>query len=354
MELIFTPKERLYRFFWDSRTQKWDRPDLDRAVLKELSERSTWNGLFRIGRFVLILAACAAATVWISRTYSWWMAIPALYLYYFFYGFWVAIGHELQHKIVFASSFDRASEVIYFLVQTLMWHSPRYARVSHRLHHRYTMVRGIDPETPWPEAISARYVRNLLLDLFSKILVVGAPVVLARNVYAQISRAVGRKDKMMEEHCTPDDLRAIRIESAAILLLHTGVAAFAIATHRWELILFITIAWQIGSAIESLWHLTEHVGRLQDVKDQRLCTRSIRVGPLVRMLYWGLDDHVDHHIFPAIPSRNLPKLHALLGKDLPKPRNIVGCWREIYAIAREKDRNPTHEYVPFPLPDEPA
>lgn len=69
------------------------------------------------------------------------------------------------------------------------------------------------------------------------------------------------------------------------------------------------------------------------------------------MLYWGLDDHVDHHIYPAIPSRNLPKLHALIGKDLPEPRNIIGCWREIYAIAREKDQNPTHEYVPFPLPD---
>jgi fatty acid desaturase len=341
----------LHQFEWDSQTQQWDRPVLDRATIKELSERSTWNGLFRVGRFVLILTACAATTVWLSRSGAWWMAIPALYLYYFFYGFWVAIGHELQHKIVFASPFDRASAVIYFIVQTLMWNSPRYARVSHRLHHRYTMVRGIDPETPWPEVISARFVRNLLLGLFAKILVVGALIDLGRNVYAQILRAIGRKDRMMREHCTPDDLRAIQLESAAILLIHTSIAAFAFAFGRWEPIAFITLAWQIGSPIEGLWHLTEHIGRLQDVRDQRLCTRSIRVGPLIHMLYWGLDDHVDHHIYPAIPSRNLPKLHALIGKDLPEPRNIIGCWREIYAIAREKDRNPTHEYVPFPLPD---
>jgi fatty acid desaturase len=351
MNLTFSPRERLASFEWDTRTQKWERPELDRAMLKELSERSTGSSLFRIGRFVLFLAASAAATVWIQRNGAWWMALPALYVYYFFYGFWVAIGHELQHKIVFSSALDRLSEIFFFFVQTLMWHSPRYARVSHRLHHRYTMVRGIDPETPWPEVISYRYVRNTLLSLVAKILVVGALVDLGRNVYAQILRAIGRKDRMMREHCTPADLLAIRIESAAILFLHAGIAALAIVFRRWEPIVFLTLAWQIGSPIESLWHLTEHIGRLQNVKDQRLCTRSIRVGPLVRMLYWGLDDHVDHHLFPAIPSRNLPKLHALLRTDLPEPRSVVGCWREMLAIGREKDRNPTHEYVPFPLPD---
>lgn len=354
MNLTFTPRDRLYRFEWDSRTQKWDRPELDRTALKALSERSTWNGLYRVGRFVLILAACAAATVWFSRNGNWALAVAALYLYYFFYGFWVAIGHELQHKIVFASSFDRGSEILFFIVQTLMWHSPRYARVSHRLHHRYTMVRGTDPETPWPEVISTRFVRNLLLGLLAKILVVGAVVDLGRNVAAQIRRAAGRKDKMMQDHCTPEDLRAIRIESAAILLLHAAIAALAVAYRRWEPIAFLTIAWQIGSPIESLWHLTEHIGRMRNVNDQRLSTRSIRVGPLVRMLYWGLDDHVDHHIFPAIPSRNLPKLHALIGKDLPEPRGLLDCWREIYAIAREKDRNPNHEYAPIPVTEPPA
>lgn len=55
MNITFTPRERLHQFEWDSQTQQWDRPVLDRATIKELSERSTWNGLFRVGRFVLIL-----------------------------------------------------------------------------------------------------------------------------------------------------------------------------------------------------------------------------------------------------------------------------------------------------------
>jgi fatty acid desaturase len=170
-------------------------------------------------------------------------------------------------------------------------------------------------------------------------------------VYAQLVRIAGRKDAMMRDHCTPGDLVAIRIESLAILLLHAAVLVAAVLTRRWEWIALITLAWQIGSPIESLWHSTEHIGRLYNMKDQRLCTRSIRVSPFIHLLYWGLDDHVDHHLFPAVPSRNLPQLHRLLRKDLPEPRGMIGCWAEIFAIAREKERNPLNEYVPMALPD---
>jgi len=65
------------------------------------------------------------------------------------------------------------------------------------------------------------------------------------------------------------------------------------------------------------------------------------------LIYWGLDDHVDHHIFPAVPSRNLPRLHRLLHADLPEPLGLLACWREMFEIAREKDHRPENEYVPM-------
>ena len=86
-----------------------------------------------------------------------------------------------------------------------------------------------------------------------------------------------------------------------------------------------------------------------NVNDQRLCTRSVRVGPLVHLIYWGLDDHVDHHQFPAVPSRNLPKLHKILKKDLAEPKSMIACWREMFAIACEKDHHPESEYIPIAL-----
>lgn len=348
MELTFTPRAELSDYEWDSQLKQWKRPDIDREVLKRLSERSTLNGLWRVGLFVLFLAASATATLLVSH-YSLLWAIPVLYVYFFFYGFWVAIAHELQHKVVFAKSFDWFSEILFFFVQVLMWNSPRYARVSHRLHHRYTMVRGIDFETAWPEVFTSAWLKKFFRGVILKILVVGAVADLIRAVRQQIQRALGQKDEMMRDHCSPADIVAIRIESAAILLIHVAVVAAAIGFRRWEPIALFTLAWHIGGPIESLWHLTEHIGRLYNVNDQRLCTRSVRVSPFVKLLYWGLDDHVDHHIFPVVPSRNLPELHRILRKDLAEPRSMVDCWAEMFAVSREKDRNPDHEYVPVAL-----
>ena len=55
--------------------------------------------------------------------------------------------------------------------------------------------------------------------------------------------------------------------------------------------------------------------------------------------------NVDHHLFPVVPSRNLPKLHKLLERELVEPRGMIACWKEMFAIAREKDVRPENEYV---------
>ena len=347
-ELDFTPRAELTNQEWDPERKEWKRPKLDREVLRRLAKRSNLNGLLRVGIFVVFLVAAATAAIYVRRL-NLLAAVPVLYVYFFFYGFWVAIGHELQHKTVFAGSFDWFSEILFFLVQTLMWNSPRYARISHRLHHRYTMVRGIDPETSWPAVITSPWLRRFLAGLILKILVVGAAIDLVRAVTLQVRRIAGVKDHMMRDHCSDRDIVAIRIESLGILLIHLSVIAGAVLLRRWELIVLFTVAWQIGSPIEGLWHFTEHIGRLYDVNDHRLCTRSVRVNPFIKLIFWGLDDHVDHHYFPIVPSRNLPELHRILREDLPEPKGMIGCWVEMFAIAREKDRHPDHEYVPIEM-----
>ena len=340
----FAARVDMAEYEWDNQRKDWKRPKVDREVLKALSERSTLNGLARIAYFVLLLAARAVATVYVSRI-NLWLAIPVLYLYYFFYGFWVAIVHELQHKTVFSERAEWLNEVFLYFVQTIVWNSPTYARVSHRLHHRYTMVRGVDPETDWPEVITTRWLRNFLLYLVLRVLVVGALIELVRSVKTQVERAAGRKDRMMRERCSEKEITAIRIESLAILLVHAAVFAVAIVFHAWWLLAFVALAWHIGSPMEILWHATKHIGRPYNVNDHRLNTRSVRVSGFIKMIFWGLDDHVDHHLYPVVPSRNLPKLHRILEKDLPDPGNVFGCWAEMFEISREKDLDPRREFV---------
>ncbi len=331
-----------------TKKKDWIRPDLDRAVLKELTQRSTPNGLLRTAIFLGFLGVIAVATLDLAQFGLGW-AVAGLYLYYFFYGFWVAGAHELQHKTVFGKEADWFSAIFFFLAQVLMWNSPRYARVSHMLHHRYTMIRGQDPETDWPEVITTTWLRGHFFSMISKILVFGALYYLVLDVWKQIKRAAGTKDCLMSEHCTAQDLQVIRWESLGILAFHLAVVLTAIWTGWWACLLFVTMAWQIGSGIEGLWHQTEHIGRPYDVKDHRLNTRSMKVSKFLNLIYWGLDDHVDHHLFPAVPSRNLPRLHQILKRDLAFPKNILDCWAEMYAVSREKDVNPANEYIPEEL-----
>jgi hypothetical protein len=317
----FVSRSELAGAEWDRERKEWRRPPVDGKTLRELSKRSTFDGLIRVVYFMLLLAVTAVATFVVSRR-SLLLAVPILYLYYFCYGFWVAIAHELQHKTVFAAGADWFSEIFFFFVQTIVWNSPTYAQV-----------------------VTTRWLRRLLAGFILRMLFVGAIVTLVHDVKTQIERIAGKRNWMMREHCTDDEVRAIRIESLAILLVHLAVVAVAVVFRRWELLFFVTIAWQIGSAFEVVWHSTEHIGRPYDVNDHRLNTRSIRVSPFVRLMFWGLDDHVDHHLYPIVPSRNLPKLHAILAKDLPAPDHVVGCWREMFAIAREKERDPKREYA---------
>ncbi len=348
MDLPFIPRSELSDFEWDSGKQHWQRLKIEREELTRLSQRSNLHGIVRVAGLAGALTGLALATLAAARIHL-LLAIPVLYLYYFLYGFLVALAHELQHKIVFAKSLDRLSECVYFIVQVLLWNGPRYARISHRLHHRYTMVEGIDPETDWPRVITSKWLKTYLRDLILNILFLGAFRAVFRDARTLLRRAAGKKDRMMQNHCSVRDIRKIRIESGAILAVHVLIVLSAITFQRWWPLFFITLAWQVGSSIEALWHQTEHISRLRDVNDQRLCTRSVKVNPLIRLIYGGLDDHVDHHIFPGVPSRNLPKLHNILYQNLPEPRTMIGCWREMFAIAREKDQHPDHEYVPIDL-----
>lgn len=345
MKLEFTPREHLYDYEWDFKTKIWQRPKLEPGVLKTLNERRNGYSVFRLVTYVLLLSVSAFLTIYLGKI-SLWFAVPFLYFYYFVYGFLTAISHEIRHKTMLTKKYDGIQEVIFFIIQTLMWQSPHYERISHRLHHRYTMVRDNDPETDWPELVTRRWLITFMLKMASRLVFVGAIVYLFIDIYKQIQRAFGAGDKMMKTFCNAKEIKRIRKESAAILLLHTSIVILAVVFEAWVLLLFITIAWQVGQVSASTYFYTEHLSKMYNANDQRLVTRSVKVGPFVKMLYWGLDDHIEHHIFPAVPSCNLPKLHEILKDQQDERISVWACWKEIIQVAFEKETRSDVEYVP--------
>ncbi|MBC7675792.1 MAG: fatty acid desaturase, partial [Rhodoferax sp.] len=67
-------------------------------------------------------------------------------------------------------------------------------------------------------------------------------------------------------------------------------------------------------------------------------------------IYWNMNYHVEHHMFPMVPYHALPRLHALIKDDLPAPNtSILDAYVEVYKSLHEQRRNPAY-YVRKTLP----
>ena len=55
MKLKFAARSDLPDCEWDPQNPRWKRPDIDPEVLKALSQRSTLNGLARVGLMLCLL-----------------------------------------------------------------------------------------------------------------------------------------------------------------------------------------------------------------------------------------------------------------------------------------------------------
>ena len=103
------------------------------------------------------------------------------------------------------------------------------------------------------------------------------------------------------------------------------------------------------ATLNILWGLTQHMGLREDVKDHRLSTRSVRLDPVTSFIYWSMEYHIEHHMFPSVPSYNLPKLHEEIKDQLPKPKGLFGAYREIIPAIVKKSKDPGY-HIPVKLP----
>ena len=64
--------------------------------------------------------------------------------------------------------------------------------------------------------------------------------------------------------------------------------------------------------------------------DYRLNTRTVTMCRLNRFLYWNMNYHVEHHMFPMVPYYRLPELHEEVKADLaPAYPSIWAAYKEI-------------------------
>ena len=90
--------------------------------------------------------------------------------------------------------------------------------------------------------------------------------------------------------------------------------------------------------IYGTWHmvltgLLQHIGLADNVVDHRLNSRTVLMNPFSRFVYWNMNYHVEHHMFPMVPYHALPRLHAVIKDDLPAPNpSMWHAYREVWPV----------------------
>ncbi|MDG1000626.1 MAG: fatty acid desaturase, partial [Pseudomonadales bacterium] len=153
----------------------------------------------------------------------------------------------------------------------------------------------------------------------------------------------------------PSDNTRLRLRYkrwARTLLLGHGLLAFCfIVSGHWFLMVIFTIGTQYCAWLGFLCGLPQHYGMQPNSPDFRYNTRTFTCAWLPAFLYWNMQYHVEHHMYPAVPFFNLPKLREKLAHDLPPaPHGLRATWKEMIEIKRRLAADKGYQFIPV-VPD---
>jgi fatty acid desaturase len=306
--------------------EEWFFPTLARSELRALSKRSNWHGLMHV--FIwLLLCLCSGALV-IATVRTWWV-VPAIVLYGVILSFSYAASHECSHGTAFRTRW--LNEVVFWITSVIFMEEAVYRRYAHADHHTYTWFNDSDPQKPYGIPLSGwEYIKETFLLTFYP------------DAFRRLARhSLGRFDLKEQRFLPSPERRRVRLDSLLMLSLYgLLLAAGIVFTSPWPFVLYF-IPRYIGGCVVNLYINSQHMCMAEDLKDHRLTTRSIRCNPLERVLYWNMNFHIEHHLYPAVPFHGLPKLNARVSSELPAP--TAGVWtanREIVRAMRRQRHEP--------------
>ena len=92
----------------------------------------------------------------------------------------------------------------------------------------------------------------------------------------------------------------------------------------------LTLEQYYGKTLHKLVAFTQHAGLARNVKDHRLTSREMYLNPVLSFLYWKMEYHLTHHMFPTVPSYNLNRLHHHIKDQLPRTNEgLIDAYKEI-------------------------
>jgi fatty acid desaturase len=316
---------------------QWFRAEVPRKRMKQLMRRcdapairdtALWIGLMLAG-------AVAGGLLW----GTWW-AVPFLLVYGVLYG---SAGdsrwHEAGHGTAFRTRW--MDNAVYQIGSFMMMRNPTVFRWGHTRHHTDTLIVGRDPEI---QVMRPARLAKVLANFFGLYDVPFSLLALARQALGRLSAE--------EASFVPEQERASVYRAARLhVSIYLVAVAVAVVTGSWLPLVYIGGPRIYGTFMHVVYGMTQHAGMGENVLDHRLNTRSVKMCAVNRFIYWNMNFHVEHHMFPMVPYHALPELHEeIKGQLAPMYPSIWAAYKEIIPAVLRQLRDPAH-YVHRELPE---
>jgi fatty acid desaturase len=221
-----------------------------------------------------------------------------------------------------------------------MMRQPTVWRWQHTRHHTDTLVAGRDPEI---QVMRPARLGRILVNF------VGLYDV-PQSLYLIGVHASGRLTAQEREYVPATELRKIVRTARIWVLIYLATIASCVVTGSVLPLVLVGGPRLYGTFMHMLFALTQHSGMGENVIDHRLNTRTVHMCRVNRFLYWNMNYHVEHHMFPMVPSHKLPELHEEIKHQLaPAYPSVLAAYREIVPAVLRQLKDPTH-YIRRELP----
>jgi fatty acid desaturase len=315
---------------------EWYHSELPRKRMKQLMRRSDGPALRDTALWLALLAATGTAAV---VTRGGWVCVPLFAIYGILYGSvsdsrW----HESGHGTAFRTGW--LNDALYQLASFMNMKEATLWRWSHARHHTDTIIVGRDREIL---AMRPPDMARLVLNVFG--------ISDAASMLLSVGRhALGR---LTPEETTfiPDAERGRVVrEARAWVAVYAAVLVLCLVLGSVVPFLLVGLPSLYGRWLAHVFAFTQHAGLAENVLDHRLNSRTVRMNRVLRFLYWNMNFHIEHHMFPMVPYHALPALHEELRADMPEPSpGLIAAFREILPALRRQMRDPEY-YVHRELP----
>jgi fatty acid desaturase len=298
---------------------QWYHTDVARSDIKELMKRQDGPAIRDTVLWLALIIASASGGIYFWG--SWW-CIPFFFVYGVLYGSssdsrWHECGHGTAFKTAWMNT------VVYEIASFMVMRNSTAWKWSHARHHTDTVIVGRDAEIAVMRPP----------DLLKLVLLFTGYLDFRYGFTALVRQAFGKLSDDEKSYVIESEWPRVVTVARWHMLIY--VVTIAAALYLWSFLPLVLIG---APRIYGSWHmymtgLLQHIGLADNVLDHRLNTRTVYINPVSRWIYWNMNYHVEHHMFPMVPYYALPRLHNLLKHDLPRPNpSMWHAYKEAWPV----------------------